>query len=238
MPAEVAPCVLYLPELPEPGASLLLPAEESHYLLRVVRARVGDRATATDGRGALATLVLLEDRPPGRARVESLERTAPARGAQVWCGPPAPGRSDWVVEKLAEFGVGVWQPLDWARASWSRGGARSGRWRRLAVAPLRQSRRRFLLEVREPVALGEALEGRSAGAARWLADPAGAAAGGVAPPAEGVAIGVVGPAPGLSPEESRALERAGFVPLRLADGVLRTETAALAWAAWWAAGGA
>ena len=45
------PSRLHLPELGGPGAALLLPEEEAHYVARVCRLRVGDHMTATDGRG-------------------------------------------------------------------------------------------------------------------------------------------------------------------------------------------
>ena len=47
------------------------------------------------------------------------------------------------------------------------------------------------------------------------------------------AIGLIGPSGGLDDGEREAALSAGILPVRLSDGRLRTETAALAWAAWW-----
>jgi len=44
----------------------------------------------------------------------------------------------------------------------------------------------------------------------------------------GAVVLLSGPEGGLSPEEERAAERAGFLPVRLGPRVLRTETAAAA----------
>lgn len=222
-------------ELPGPGARLVLPEDQSHYLTRVCRARTGDRVSATDGRGALATLRILEGGRAAKLEVERWERIERAREAWVLCGPPEGERGDWMVEKLAELGVAVLQPVDCERADWERLKGRAERWRRLTVAALRQSRRRFLLEVREPLPLAEALEGLGEGGARWLGDAAGPPGTTITPAGSGRSIGLLGPAPGLSDREREAVAGHGFVAICLSDGRLRTETAALAWASWWSA---
>jgi 16S rRNA (uracil1498-N3)-methyltransferase len=47
-------------------------------------------------------------------------------------------------------------------------------------------------------------------------------------PPRGAVVMLSGPEGGFSPEEERAAERAGFVPVRLGPRVLRTETVAVA----------
>ena len=235
MPADAAPSFVLLAESPVAGSRITLSVDESHYLARACRARSGDRVSATDGRGALATLRLVEIGEPVTAEVETCERAESEREAWVLSGAPEGERADWMVEKLAELGVGVFQPLECERDSWRPAVRRIERWRRLAVAALKQSRRRFLLEVRAPLAIERAIETLPAGAERWLADPAGSNAGGMSSGAREV-VGVIGPAAGLSDAEKRALEKAGFRCIRLSDGRLRTETAAISWASWWAAG--
>ena len=110
------------------------------------------------------------------------------------------------------------------------------RWRRLAVAGLAQSRRRFLLEIRPPVSFSTALEGIPHGVSRWIAELAGQPASEIPPPAMREAVGMVGPFPGLTSEEARLADGAGFLPICLSDSRLRTETAAMLWAAWCGAG--
>src|SRR5207237_366096 len=83
-------------------------------------------------------------------------------------------RGDWLVEKLAEIGVELWQPLDCERARWRAGEARLERWRRLARAALCQSRQVWEMEILEPIPV-TGLASRSGGGAKWLAGPAGAA---------------------------------------------------------------
>src|SRR5436190_359732 len=114
--ADVAPSHLYVPELGPSDSIVSLSRDESHYLHRVCRARIGDVATATDGRGALARLRVIEIGPAARLQVESVEAREPARISWIWCGAPEGQRADWLVEKLAEIGVAVWQPLQCERA--------------------------------------------------------------------------------------------------------------------------
>lgn len=234
--AEAAPALLYLPGLPGPGTRVELAGAEAHYVARVCRARAGERLEATDGRGARATLRLVEVRGVVAAEVEAVAQEPATRPSWVLCGAPQGERADWLVEKLAELGVARFQPVDTARASWRRGAGRRGRWERLAVAALRQSRRTHLMAVADPLPLEGAVEGLPPGSRRWLADAAGGRPSAPGPACAVPATGLIGPAGGLTDAERDAALRSGFVPVRLTDGRLRTETAALAWAAWWAAG--
>jgi 16S rRNA (uracil1498-N3)-methyltransferase len=175
-------------------------------------------------------------RPKVEVVIERLESALPRRReAVVACGAPEGQRADWLVEKLAELGVAVFQPVDTARARWEAGAARLDRWRRLAAAALGQSRRVFLLEILAPTPL-EAIEATGGEGNLWLCDHDGTPSGSVAAGA-GRTTAVVGPAQGLAAGERTWLEARGFRPMRLSDGRLRAETAALAWAAWWAGAG-
>jgi len=236
--ADAAPALLYLPGLPQAGTRFDLDPAEAHYVARVCRARAGERVEATDGRGARALLRLVEVRAGVVAEVESVTREPAPRRSWLLCGAPEGERADWLVEKLAELGVERFVPVDAARGHWKGGSGRRARWQRLAIAALRQSRRCHLLGVEEPVSLAQALASLPAGGSRWLADPAGFAASPRALAGEEPAIGLVGPSAGLDDGERAAALGAGFQPVRLADARLRTETAALAWAVLWSAGGA
>ena len=67
--ADAAPGFVYLTQLPAVGSEFEPEPDEAHYLARVVRARPGERVTATDGEGALAELEVLVSRPEVRLRV-------------------------------------------------------------------------------------------------------------------------------------------------------------------------
>ncbi len=234
MVADAAPSFVFVPSLAEGSGAIVLEGDEAHYLTRVARVRPGDHVSATDGRGALATLEILETRPVLRARRGELERRKRTRSLEVWCGAPEGDRADWLIEKLGEVGAAVFQPVESERAVWKRARNRTERWNRLAVAALRQSRSTHLLEIREPRPLDELLADTPAAGSRWVGREGGGPPGVPAP--AGSSIAAIGPSSGFSAAESKRLEELGFVPVSLAASRLRTETAALAFAAAWAAG--
>jgi 16S rRNA (uracil1498-N3)-methyltransferase len=237
--ADAAPALLYLPGLPGPGTRFELAAPDAHYVARVCRGRVGERVEATDGRGARAALRLVEVLRGVLVEVETVTYEPALRASWVLCGAPEGERADWLVEKLAELGVGRFQPVDAMRGRWRSSAGRRARWERLAIAALRQSRRAHLMALEEPAPLQQALSSLPPGSSLWLADASGeATVGGPLSTGLGPVIGLIGPSGGLEDGERAAALVAGFQPVRLSNARLRTETAALAWAAWWSAGGA
>jgi len=233
--ADAAPALLYLPTLPAPGGRVALAAEDSHYVARVCRARVGESVEGTDGSGRRALLRLIEVRDGVTVEVESVADEPRGRRAWVLCGAPEGERADWLVEKLAELGIERFVPVDCSRAAWRLAAGRKARWERLAIAALRQSRRTRLLTVDEPAPLERALAALPETRSRWLADASGAVPVGPTAVSE-LSVVLVGPSPGLDEREREAVAAAGFRSLRLAEARLRTETAALAWAALWSSG--
>ena len=167
-------------------------------MARVCRARVGERVEATDGRGARAALRLVEVRRGVVVEVEGVTREPGPRESWVLCGAPEGDRADWLVEKLAELGVGRFLPVDTVRGRWRVASGRRARWERLAIAALRQSRRLHLMAVEEPVPLQQGLNSLPPGSSCWLADVSGAVAGhGLRPIGRVPAIGLIGPSGGL-----------------------------------------
>jgi len=234
--ADAAPAHVHLPELAGAPERFALPAAEARYVARVVRARPGETLRASDGAGCVAVLALEAVRPAPLVRVVSRSLEASPAPRVILCGSPEGERGDWLVEKLAELGVSRFVPVDTERDVWP-GRDRTVRWRRLAVAALRQSRSAWLMTVAAPAVLEDALADLAALAPgeRWLADPAGAPPGPrTARPGGGLA-GAVGGAAGFSDGERAALAAHGFAPVALARARLRAETAAVAMAALWAA---
>ena len=146
--ADAVPAFVWVPEIPAPAGVLPLDPDTAHHVRRVCRARPGDSITLTDGRGVRATVVLEAN---GRVRVIDRHAEPSAPGSTIACGVPEGERADWLIEKLAELGVGAFQPIDTARARWRPERSRLERWQRLARAALGQSLGAWLLEVRAPV---------------------------------------------------------------------------------------
>lgn len=228
--ADGAPSFVHVPGLAGAPGEIAIGGEEAHYLRRVVRVRPGESVTASDGEGTLAELVILECAAEVRAEVRGRRTVARRATLELWCGAPEGDRADWLVEKLGELGVATLRPLDCERGRWERPARRAGRWDRLAVAALRQSRSAHRLRILPPVELRSALEAAALPGPAWLADPAGAPfeprAGGPA----GEAVAAVGPSGGFSEAELNRLREKGFLPTRIVGARLRTETAAVAMA--------
>ena len=235
---EATPGWVWAEELSGPGGRVILAEEDSRYVVRVCRARAGEAIALTDGRGAVARGRVDSTAPRVVVAIEALERLPETRRAVLLCGPAEGPRFDWAVEKLAELGVTSVRPVHCARARWEKVALRADRWRRLARAALLQSRGRFLLEVEPPAELEATLASSDREAFGVLADSDGGSPGELMIPPAGTTVGVVGPAEGLTDQEKTSILGRGFQSIALSASRLRTETAAVAWAAWWASAGA
>jgi len=241
-------------------ARAALEGDELHHLRTVRRLGAGDEVELFDGCGRLArcTLVRLDRR---RAEVDVVEVSAadpPRVQLTIATAIPKVGRMDWLVEKATELGAWAVWPLATERGSVRAAGRQMpAGWRRRAVEAAKQCGRLWLPEIAEPASLDEALARCSADPpdVMLLADPSPGAASlgdvlsavradhghaprrssgtssGVAMPPEIRIVGFVGPEGGFTEEESARLRAAGSRPVRLAEHVLRVETAAVALAA-------
>jgi len=193
--------------------------DDRHHLERVLRLRVGEKVTASDGRGGLRVCAFA----PGGAlepdgEIEVSAPPSPAIG--VGFALVKAEKPEWFVQKLTECGVDRIVPVASARSivRWDPAKATRSleRWRRVAVEAAMQSRRRWLPAV-EPL---RPFEGVVGGTGFALADPDGDP-----PDVERFPMVLVGPEGGWSDEE-RAAAAGRFV--RFGPTVLRTATAAVA----------
>jgi 16S rRNA (uracil1498-N3)-methyltransferase len=138
---------------------------------------------------------------------------------------------DDVIRMGTELGVGEFVPLLTRRAvSQARG--KVERWRRIAAAAAKQSRRADVPGVLEPRPLPDALERLPADTlllVLWEGEQARLIGSALrAGPVSGPVALLVGPEGGLAAEEVRLAEARGGVPVTLGPLVLRTETAGIA----------
>src|SRR5437762_11748769 len=129
------PSWLLIPGLEQAQRRVVLPEDEAHHVVRVCRARIGDRLTATDGEGAVARLELESVGSVVEARVLELKHAERGREAWILCGAPEGARADWLVEKLAELGAARVPPIECAAGTWR--GALPERGRALFRAAIR-----------------------------------------------------------------------------------------------------
>lgn len=156
-------------------------------------------------------------------------------------GMPANERMDTLVEKLAELGAAIVQPLITSRSvlrlDRERAQRRREHWQAVASAACEQCGRATVPVVALPQTLERWFEslGESGDGRRWLLSPEPTASplASDTPPAAGRGVvALSGPEGGLSPAEAAAAAGRGFVPVSLGPRVLRADTAPLAAMAW------
>jgi 16S rRNA (uracil1498-N3)-methyltransferase len=224
---------------PQPGETVILSAEDAHHAIRSLRLRPGDRFTSSDGRGGLARCrvvrasgLLLE----GEVE-ERVGESRPLPILRVLLSPPKGDRLTWAVQKLTEVGADEIVLVEAARSvrRWKGERAHKAGERVEAVAreAAKQSRRRFLPEVRGPLGWGEALgEALGDGPTIVLWEHADVGLLGLLPDETPERLGlVVGPEGGISEVAAAAAAERGALLASLGPNVLRTETAAVAAAA-------
>lgn len=218
------------------GQTLDLPPGAARHV-QVLRLQPGAQITLFNGQGGEWTArVERMGRADVQATIESHAAVEREIGLQVTLalGMPANDRMDTLVEKAAELGAAVIQPLMTERSVLRLSGDRAERkrahWQAIAIAACEQSGRNRVPRI-EPVANLSAWLGAGAGGTRWLlgfGDETQPIAQRLVamPPAQLVLLS--GPEGGLSPAEVSAAQLAGFLPTSLGPAVLRADTAPLA----------
>jgi 16S rRNA (uracil1498-N3)-methyltransferase len=225
---------LFFVEILEEGRSASLGEEDARHAMRSLRLRPGDEVVLADGAGAVGHGTL---RAAGAStvvdvgRVRRVIRASPLVGVAL--APPKGDRLTWAVQKLTEVGADEIVLIESERAvrQWvgDRGERARGRLESVARQAAMQSRRAFVPSVAGPWSLRRAVEGGPdagdvvvlwEGATVPLADALRAEAAGIRL--------IVGPEGGFSEREAKDAAAAGAVLASLGEGILRTETAALA----------
>ena len=222
-----------------PDGSVVLTADESRYLTRVLRLAPGDGLAITDGGGNL-----WEARLQGRDRAlleqplqAPLQRVAPPRPELVLAAAVVKRDYDVVVRMAVELGVDRFQPLIAERTA-VLGQLKAERWRTIAREAAEQCERLWLPQVAEPQPACQAMAAAAAQphSLRLVATtrrPGLTSLQGVLreqrldqpPSALWLACGPEG---GWSDGEEAEAERQGWIPVALGPRILRSSTAAVA----------
>lgn len=226
-----------LPLSPVEAGTRTLPPRAGHYLVRVLRAKVGDRIEVFDpGSGVVADARVVA------IAAEVLVEIGTPRGGErepavvLVQGYPKGDKLADIVRDATELGATLIVPAictrSIARPDAARASAKAERLSTIATEASRQCGRARAPELAPAMSFAEAIElardHAAAGFVLWelATEPLGAelakldASGGVA--------FVIGPEGGLTEEEVRLAERAGFLVRSLGETILRTETAATA----------
>jgi 16S rRNA (uracil1498-N3)-methyltransferase len=149
----------FAPALDPGDVEVDLPRDEAEHLTRVLRIGVGDTVSVFDGRGHefLARVVSAVRR---EARVQVLTRVDPPPEAAVAITLAQAvlkgDKMDEIIRDAVMLGAAAVQPIVSKRAETTVAlvrGARLDRWRRVALASVKQSRRAVLPEIRTPLTL-------------------------------------------------------------------------------------
>lgn len=216
--------LFYVDALPDAG-SVELAGDDARHAAGSLRLRVGEPVLVGDGAGKVATCtVVLADRRHFAVRVETVALVPAPAELTVVQAIPKGERGDLALELLTETGVSRIVPWASARTvpDWrGKEAAKVGRWRRVALAAAKQSRRSWLPQV------DELLEERPA-ATYVLHEQAEISLFDVDLP-DGPITVVVGPEGGLADDEIEAM---GGASVRLGAEVMRTSTAGAAACVW------
>ncbi len=230
--------LFYVDMLPDaPGDHAIVDGDEGFHAANVRRIRVGEKVDLGDGVGGLAHCVVEE---VGKARLSArvlrrwtVEPVKPA--VTVVQALPKSDRSELAVELATEAGADAFVAWQAGRcvARWDGAKADKGlrRWRAVARAAARQSRRPYIptvsgvvstagliADIREAVAAGATVLTLHESATERLSE---------LPVAEADSlILVIGPEGGIADDEIASLAEAGAHTVRMGPTVLRTSTAA------------
>jgi 16S rRNA (uracil1498-N3)-methyltransferase len=212
------------------GRAAVLRGNDAHHLASVLRAAPGDPVSLADGSGVLLQARVREARPDlvRLAVVECGHLPAPRPVLTVVHALPKGRKLDEVVQRLTELGVERLVPVTSARSLVRLGDKTAkavSRWRAVAAAAAKQSRRVRPLQVDDVGTWTTAFDDADAGVVLWeeARSPLRAVLAGLPADARRLVL-AVGPEGGLGADE---VARSGLPAASLGPTVLRTETAAL-----------
>ncbi len=226
------------PEACVEGEKLTLDGRESHHLVRVFRARVGETVEVLDGRGTrYEGRILVADAKAAQIQVDKVHAVAAAATEVTLLQSIPKGKTmDLILRMATEIGATRVQPVftdqGEVQIKGDRLRSKLEKWRMTMIEACKQCGLSFLPELSEPTSLAGWLraQGESACDLRVVAslEP------GSRPLSEVLAAGAgaaevvvaVGPEGDFTSQEYAALREAGFQPVRLGANVLRSETAA------------
>lgn len=225
--------IFYAPSVQFSGDHVLIRDDELHHLTRVLHHKVGDRVTVVDGEGVAALDSEIIEITREFARVRILKKVRrygePFVHLTLAQAVPKGSRFDWVIEKGTEVGVSEFIPTLCARGEVEAGTNKVQRWRRLALAAMKQSCRSFWPLINTPLNF-EAVCAQSRHYDLCLIAHEGSEEA-VRRLAQGVppkrALIVIGPEGGFTEAELQCAQENDFQFLRLGPRRLRAETAGI-----------
>jgi 16S rRNA (uracil1498-N3)-methyltransferase len=219
------------------GPRIELEGTEAHHL-SVLRLNAGDKVELFDGLGGLAMAAISGIRKNiATLEIENVHRSEFPKSRRIIIAVSVPKgeRFDWLIEKCTELGVERISPVIFERTVRQPGNPKAlDRWMNIAISAAKQCKRLFLPQIDPPMNLQDCLD-----AIKKDSPNCRVIAGGISgdcPPLAGQAFGqndvaaLIGPEGGFTENEDAFLKSQGVQFVRLSDTILRTETAAIAFA--------
>lgn len=221
------------------GKVLTLNRSESHHLIKVMRARVGDSVELLDGRGEIA-YCRLEEEHPKKASVrieETVHHDAPVCPIEIAQAIPKGKKMDMIVQKATEIGTSQIYPLLSERTEVRLDGLRQQskqeHWEEIASQSCKQCGNPFLPSIHPIQSLKQFFQ--------HFADTKDEDTVGLIASLEPQrsylrpvlnkrckrVVCLIGPEGDFSAEEYQMAAAIGFKPIQLARHVLRSDTAAI-----------
>lgn len=212
---------------------VLLDAEESAHLVKVMRHKAGEEICVMDGAGTFMRCELIEADSKGCiARI--LESQAdwhshPYHLTMAVCPTKNNDRFEWMGEKVTEAGVDVIAPVIGERSE--RKVYKTDRLRRIALSAAKQSLKSAIPQIDEPISVLQFIRNAPENSLRLIAycsegEKVSVKDALARSKAKNISI-LIGPEGDFSPKEIAAALKAGFQPVHLGESRLRTETAAV-----------
>lgn len=211
------------------GQALPLSREQAHYLFGVMRLGVGDTLEVFNGADGGWRVEVAEAGKRGGVLVAQVQMRPQTMPPDLWLcfAPIKKARTDFIVEKAAEMGARVIQPVQTRFTNSER--IRQDRLQAHAVEAAEQCGGTFVPEVRELLRLDRLLDAWPSERALMFCDE-----GRVGEPVDASVLSapaaiLIGPEGGFSPEErARLNDLPQAAPVSLGPRILRADTAAVA----------
>jgi 16S rRNA (uracil1498-N3)-methyltransferase len=218
-----------------PGAQLQLPKNAAHHAAKVLRMEAGDTVTLFNGDGHDYRADILRvhhgDVAVKITGATLVERESPLQ-VTLAQAISSGERMEFTLQKAVELGVAAIQPIAAERSvvklSGDRAEKRREHWQNVVISACEQSGRAVVPQVAPILSLSDWLGLRQEFALKLLLSPTAEHTLHTLPVSAGDFCLLIGCEGGLSPAEQQTAESCGFIPTRLGNRVLRTETAALA----------
>lgn len=213
--------------------SVVLSGQEAHHALHVMRLKAGNPIQLFDGRGGSAEGIIREtSRADITIDIQTRQQSETEQERQliVAASPPKGDRLKWMVEKLTEVGVHRFIPLQTERSVVDPRKTKLDKLTQTVISACKQSGRNRLMDIDQPQTFADLMAAPPEGSQVFIAHPST----GENPNAKLTgrhSLVLVGPEGGFTVDEvSMALDN-GAEAMAWPDGILRTDTAAIVFAA-------